>query len=125
MKWAITLLACALISLALFSAYRIGLKQGRIDGTRIALAVAEGARYEATTKIGSIVGNPNLWEGMSREQFQERMTGDSQKHFTSLQGAMLPLQEWQREAVIAALWESLGDEDEMRLREIPLPSDGN
>lgn len=125
MRWAITLLACVFGLFALFAAFRTGINRGRLEGARIAPAVAEGARYETTSKIGSTVGNPNLWEGMSREQFQERMSDSSQRHFGRLQAAWSGLESWQREAVIAELWESLSEEEEKRLREIPLPPRGN
>ena len=121
MKLALLLLAIALLSYGVFATYRLGVQQGRDEGAGIALAVAAGARYEVASEIGTTVGHPSTWDGLSREQFQDLMARRSEAHFADLQTALRPLPKEQREVVISVLWDSLSEEEERRLRQIPLP----
>ena len=121
-RFALVVLALlALVSYGAFAAYRLGLQQGRSEGAGIAMAAAEGARHEITTEIGTTLGHPAVWEGLSREQFQEQMKRRGETHFANLQNAFRGLSPEQRDIATTALWESLSDEDERRLRQVPLP----
>ena len=117
----VALAILALVSYGAFAAYRLGLQQGHDEGATLALAVAEGVRYETTSEIGRTVGHPAAWDGLSREEFQDQMKDRSETHFAKLEAGFRHLNQWQRETATTMLWGSLSDEDERRLRQVPLP----